>query len=271
MKKNFYYLFSLLFISMFLFSCEATQEVTPTENNTPKLLSKENASTLSSSPRSFTLNITGGDYAVGIINRFHNPPTITIVSPSMCPYPYYYEIPDNVTPNIFDIEIIATNSSMRHIVGFCDDYGCYSHADTYHYGLFGSNIPQNITALFDPTNWRPDPLPPGVDEEGGSGEIPTQPEYADVSITVEAPNINVTIDYINRYDTFVQTAIAGVTILSQIKASYGVNLDLYNANSGYTKVHFYDGKSTSDALIAPFSSITHKIVPTSANYYYRIY
>ncbi len=270
MKKNFYYLFSLLFINMFLISCEATQEITPTDNSTSGIVSRSDVPTPGTSPKSFTLNITGGNYSVGIINRFNDPPTVTIVSPSMCPYSYYYQIPNNVTPNVFDVEIIATNQSMRYIAGFCDEDGCYSHADTYHYAVCGSSA-QNITAVFDPTNWRPDPLPPGVDEEGGSGEIPSLSEYANVSITVEAPNINVTADYINRYDTFVQTAIAGVTVLNQIKVSYGVNLELYNTNSGYTKVHFYDGKSTSDVLIPPFSSITQKIVPTSATYYYRIY
>lgn len=271
MKKNFYYLFSLLFISMFLISCEATQEITPTDNSTSGIVSRSDVPTPEPNLRSFTLNITGGDYSVGIINKFNNPPTVTIVSASMCPYNYIYEIPNNiVTPKYDDIEIIATNLSMRHIDGFCDEYGCYKHAGTYHYGVFWQNA-QNITALFSPTTWRPDPLPPGVDEEGGSGEIPSLSEYADVSITVEAPNINVTADYINRYDTFVQTAIAGVTVLNQIKVSYGVNLELYNTNSGYTKVHFYDGKSTSDVLIPPFSSITQKIVPTSATYYYRIY
>lgn len=266
MKKIYHYLFSLLFISMSFLSCEAPPEVTPTENETT---SEPLSSVRSPSPRSFTLNITGGDYSVGIIDRFTDPPKITIVSPSMCPYTYLYQIPENVTPKINDIEIIATNSSMRHIVGFCDDYGCYSHFGTYIYAVFW-NGSQNITALFDPTNWRPDPLPPGIDDEGGSGSEPSS-EYSDVSITVEAMGINVTVEYLTKSGNIVKTPIAGVTLLSQIQKDYGINMELYNSNSNYTKVYLNNGSSISDVLIEPRGTYSQKISPTSANYYYRIY
>lgn len=267
MKKIYHYLFSMLFISMSFLSCEAPPEVIPTEN---KPTSETLSSVRSSSPRSFTLNITGGDYSVGIIDRFTDPPKITIVSPSMCPYTYLYQIPENVTPKINDIEIIATNSSMRHIVGFCDDYGCYSHSGTYSYGVFW-NGSQNITALFDPTNWRPDPLPPGVDDEGGSGGGETPPEYSNVSITVETMDVSIIIEYINRYGDLVKTSIAGVTMLNQIQTNYGVKMEITNSNSNYVKVHFHDGSGTTDELIAPFGTFSKTISPTSANYYYRIY
>lgn len=267
MKKIYHYLFSMLFISMSFLSCEAPPEVIPTEN---KPTSETLSSVRSSSPRSFTLNITGGDYSVGIIDRFTDPPKITIVSPSMCPYNYLYQIPENVTPNYTDIEIIATNSSMRHIVGFCDDYGCYSHSGTYSYGVFW-NGSQNITALFDPTNWRPDPLPPGIDDEGGSGGGETPPEYSNVSITVETMDVSIIIEYINRYGDLVKTSIAGVTMLNQIQTNYGVKMEITNSNSNYVKVHFHDGSGTTDELIAPFGTFSKTISPTSANYYYRIY
>lgn len=96
---------------MFLISCEATQEITPTDNSTSGIVSRSDVPTPGTSPKSFTLNITGGNYSVGIINRFNDPPTVTIVSPSMCPYSYYYQIPNNVTPNVFDVEIIATTKA----------------------------------------------------------------------------------------------------------------------------------------------------------------
>lgn len=263
MKKKYYNLLILLFISIPFISCESPQEIVPTG-----IKSASEAPSDGSSPRSFILDITGGSYSVGIVNKFTEPPKITIVTTAMCPYTYFYEIPSRiVTPKVDDIEIIATNSSMRYIRGFCDDYSCYSHADTYHYAVFW-NGSQHIKAVFDPTNWRPDPLPIGIDDGGTSG---IKPDYADVSITIEAKDINVNASYVDKHGNSIYTPIAGVTLLSSIRTKEGVSLDIHNITRNTIKIYFYNGSNTSDAQISPWGSMTTTLKPTSANYHYRIY
>lgn len=163
MKKMNHFLSVLFLLSITMISCEKLQEIESFKTDVTATDIND------SGPTYFRLDIEGGDYSVGIIDRLVSPERVTIVTKDMCPFIYYYAIPEGVTPKDEDIEVIATNSSMPHIMGFRDEYGSYAHTQTYHYAVFW-NGSIDITALFE-ENWRAgSKLPKGADDgEYGSG------------------------------------------------------------------------------------------------------
>lgn len=170
MEKLFYYLSALLMFSAMV-SCEGLQEIEPLQEETKtSVITTSNVG--DSGPTYFILDIESNgveDCKVGIVDKLSGKKKVTIVTQKMCPYIYYYEIPDGKTPEVDDIEVIATNSCMQHIAGFRDDFGSYAHSQTYLYAVFWQGT-THITAVFE-RDFRSYPLPEGVDESSSTEDM----------------------------------------------------------------------------------------------------
>lgn len=136
--------------------------------------------------RSFTFDIEGegGNFSVNIINRLERPTKVVKVTKAMCPYYYELLVPENMLEHadICDVEIIATNSCIRHIDGFRDDFGTYCHYDTYHYGVLGYLHTTTLTAIFDMNTDRDIYVPD--ENEGGT----TPSDFVNVTLEEAVTN-----------------------------------------------------------------------------------
>lgn len=228
-------------------SCENADEIVPFQAG----ITNTNVTTTDvddSVPTYFRLNIEGGEYSVGIIDRLVEPERVTIVTQDMCPFIYYYTIPEGVTPEEDDIEVIATNSSMRHIAGFRDDYGSYAHSQTFHYAVFWKGT-INITALFE-ENWRSGsvPLPKGVDDSGNTSSLAKKMVKVDINMNRFGNVFTLMSKYMDHNNNLHTTDISTFTTLSVLAGStltieawsssqYGGKLT-FNANGREREVNF---------------------------------
>lgn len=252
MRKIYFYLLTLLAWSMFAVSCEQAQDLeAPGSSQTN---SGPVAPGGDSSPLCFTLQIEGGDYSVGIVDRLVTPEKVTIVTASMCPYTYFYTIPSGMEPDMDAIEIIATNSSMRYIRGFCDQYGCYSHADTYHYAYFW-NRPETLTAIFEPTNYRPDPLPPGVDDNTSKPDVE---RAVDVTISMERLGgaFDLTAHYTDINQHSITTGIGSYTTLYNVSTKKPLSIEVRNTTEYAGQLTFYSNGTEKVVRLGRHSSET---------------
>ncbi len=154
MKRKMLFLAAACIIIGAIISCEQALTFEPTSQNSKSSKSLRMDSEVSYLvDRSFMFGIEGeGDnFSVNIINRLERPTKIVKVTKAMCPYYYKLLVPVEVLDraDISDVEVIATNSCIRHIDGFRDDFGTYCHSDTYHFGVLGPRHTTTLTAIFD--------------------------------------------------------------------------------------------------------------------------
>ena len=86
MKKMNRFLSALFLLSITMVSCEKLQEIESLKTNVTTTDVDD------SEPTYFRLDIEGGDYSVGIIDRLVSPKRVTIVTKDMCPFIYYYAV-----------------------------------------------------------------------------------------------------------------------------------------------------------------------------------
>lgn len=255
MKKIYYFVLIMFLIGGTIISCERAQEIVPEEQSAIRSRSGDINDEMSDLvDRSFTFDIEGNGgsgFAVDIINRIKGQEHTVTVTQGMCPYRYKLYVPRNISDNDYDVEIIATKSCIRYILGFRDRSGMHCHADTYHYSLFltddHSSTP--LTAVFDRDYPRTDPLPVGGDGDSRPEQI--YPQVTDVGIDMQrSSGVFAITANCSRLDNLQSsTSISdGYTRINNVLCLGGLELTIFNT-SYYAGQLFFSVKGQTQRVL----------------------